>query len=408
MKILHINTFSYGGAFHGSYRLHLALLREGIQSKMLVRDMVDNNKFEEVYFYKTSTRHRTRFNSILSKMSRPITASQKIAKYLKGKKGKYEILSFPFSDFDITNSKEYKEADIINLHWTAGFLDYENFFKTCKKPLVVTLRDLFPIQGIFHYEDDLKRNSSLYGDLDERMFELKKKSLAQISGTLNFVGISNWIAEKSKESEIHSAFNHTVIHNCINVDNYNYQDKKLAKSLFNISEEKIVFSFIGGEGSHWRKGIDLVRGAFEDMEDTSDIIILTAGGGAPPKFPFHIVHRHLGNLNQNELSMMYSASDAFIFPSREEALGNVMLEAMACGTAVIGTPVGGLLDVIKPGFNGILSKNVTPEGLKEAIIEFIKIKDSFNHKEIRKHIQENFSESTAAQKYIALYEKLLS
>ena len=52
--------------------------------------------------------------------------------------------------------------------------------------------------------------------------------------------------------------------------------------------------------------------------------------------------------------MVYSAADVFVMPSSQEAFGLTALEATACGTPVIGFAVGGLLDILRPGINGLL------------------------------------------------------
>ena len=52
----------------------------------------------------------------------------------------------------------------------------------------------------------------------------------------------------------------------------------------------------------------------------------------------------------------YQASDVFILPSETEGLSNAMLEAMACGLAVVATAVGAAQDVIDHNVNGLLVK----------------------------------------------------
>ncbi len=58
-----------------------------------------------------------------------------------------------------------------------------------------------------------------------------------------------------------------------------------------------------------------------------------------------------GVVPRAELVNIYSAADAFVFPSRSETFGLVMLEAMACGTPVAAYPVPGPLDVVAPRHN---------------------------------------------------------
>ncbi|HEY0820000.1 MAG TPA: glycosyltransferase, partial [Rhizobacter sp.] len=59
-----------------------------------------------------------------------------------------------------------------------------------------------------------------------------------------------------------------------------------------------------------------------------------------------------GVVPRPELVKVYSAADAFVFPSCSETFGLVMLEAMACGTPVAAFPVPGPLDVVAPRHDG--------------------------------------------------------
>jgi glycosyltransferase involved in cell wall biosynthesis len=71
----------------------------------------------------------------------------------------------------------------------------------------------------------------------------------------------------------------------------------------------------------------------------------------------------MGVLPRAQLAKVYAAADVFVFPSRNETFGLVMLEAMACGTPVAAFPVDGPLQVLGDGdgqsMGGVLSENLS-------------------------------------------------
>lgn len=65
-----------------------------------------------------------------------------------------------------------------------------------------------------------------------------------------------------------------------------------------------------------------------------------------------------------ELARHLSSADAFVFPSRTDTFGLVMLEAMACGTPVAAYPVTGPIDVVDQGVSGVLDEQLETAALK--------------------------------------------
>ena len=66
----------------------------------------------------------------------------------------------------------------------------------------------------------------------------------------------------------------------------------------------------------------------------------------------------LGPKYDDELVRHYRAADVFVFPSRTDTLGLVMLEAMACGVPVAAFPVQGPLDVVGDSAAGVLNEDL--------------------------------------------------
>lgn len=77
-----------------------------------------------------------------------------------------------------------------------------------------------------------------------------------------------------------------------------------------------------------------------------------------------------GALFGEKLKQVFRQSDVLVLPSSKESFGMVLIEAMAQGTPVIGTKVGGMPDIISDGHDGFL---VRPENIKELSESIVKI-----------------------------------
>ncbi|MEW8987299.1 MAG: glycosyltransferase family 1 protein, partial [Bacillus sp. (in: firmicutes)] len=78
-----------------------------------------------------------------------------------------------------------------------------------------------------------------------------------------------------------------------------------------------------------------------------------------------------GYLKGDSLAEAYSVSDLFIFSSPTETFGNVVLEALACGTPVVGANAGGVKNIINPGITGTLCEPGNVEDFTRAIVQLL-------------------------------------
>jgi D-inositol-3-phosphate glycosyltransferase len=109
--------------------------------------------------------------------------------------------------------------------------------------------------------------------------------------------------------------------------------------------------------------------------------LLIIGGDQDEPFNAHVAHlrtlvasralepsvKFLGAQPQERLRRYYAASDVTVMPSYYESFGMVALEAMACGSPVIASNVGGLTTTVREGVTGFLVPEGDPAALTERI-----------------------------------------
>jgi glycosyltransferase involved in cell wall biosynthesis len=78
-----------------------------------------------------------------------------------------------------------------------------------------------------------------------------------------------------------------------------------------------------------------------------------------------------GQVSHRDLPAYYSLMDVFVHPSLRDGMPNALLEAMACGLPVVATPVGGAVDVIQDGKNGVLARVNDADDLAERILQLL-------------------------------------
>lgn len=404
MKILHISTANTGGAAQAALRLHEGLLRGNIASFFLCLHRKASSG-KEIHQH-PSIPPFSFFKRQLRKYGYYRTQAEINQQLLKDKARDYEIFTFPQTDFDVASNPLIKEADIINLHWVANFLDWPSFFSKIEKPIVWTLHDMNPFQGGFHYHEDVAPNGAEFGTLEKRLREIKKKSLEGIQN-LTIVTPTRWLMEESFKSEILGRFSHYHIHNGLDTDVFKPYSKELAREVFGLPKERKILLFVSDNTANRRKGIDLLQGALKKIGNNN--MLAVAIGSEPLVTESDDPIHYLGRIDDERLmALAYAACDAFVIPSREDNLPNVMLEALACGRPVIGFPIGGVKEVVRPGFNGLLTNEVSPESLAEVLTDYSDGKFFFDPRAIREDAVKQFELEQQAGKYVELYQQILN
>ena len=110
------------------------------------------------------------------------------------------------------------------------------------------------------------------------------------------------------------------------------------------------------------------------------------------------------------MSILYSAADIFVIPSRIESFGQTASEAQSCGTPVIGFDIGGLKDIVTHKKNGILIEPFNTKKMAKAIDNLLRKDDKILKlsKASRENAIENWDFLKVAKSHIDFYKKILN
>jgi len=409
MKILHITTSSRGGAGIAALRLHEGLSKIGVTSAYLSINKTitfQNIEVEDPFFmYKRPSMFKKIFRKIKSIIAPSQFQKLTSQLYKIDSQLSYEILSLPFSSYSIENHPLVKEADIINLHWVGKIINYPTFFKCLNKPIVWTIHDMNPFQGIFHYQID-KQENPIASEFDKQIYTIKKEAVSNIKKGI-IISPSQWMLEYELKSNMFQNFiKHVCIPNSIGIYDLKY-DHIVARNSLGIEPNDKVVLFSAASFSNPRKGMDVLLEALNSL--TITITLLTLGKGTVITSNKNVKVIPLGfRTSYQEIAQCYAAADVFVLPSREDNLPNTMLEALVQGTPVICFNNGGMKEVILDGHYGKIVPQETSIALKDAIESFFIDINNYKRDSIRKFALEQFNYKKQAENYKKVYEQLIS
>lgn len=419
MKVCLLSTSEKnGGAAVACNRLLKALCKEGVEVKMLVRDKQTSD--ENVISVNTSWIKR-KINKFRFLWERIV-----IWRINCFSRENLFSVSVANSGTDITQYTEFKEADIIHLHWiNQGFLSLCDIKKITQsgKPIVWTMHDMWPFTGICHYAGNCEKFQIECGNClflkcpsaEDLSFQVLLKKQHLNYDKITFVACSRWLANIAQKSHLLRNVQVKSIPNPIDTIIFSPQDKKNMRKKFGLPIEKSVILFGAVKLSDPRKGfeyfckaMELLAQNYSELEEKLELVFL---GEAKVNLPTLIPYKtnFVGYLRSTEeIVSLYSAVDIFVIPSLEDNLPNTVMESMACGTPVVGFNTGGIPEMIDHKINGYLAKYKDCKDLMNGIYWTLFDADySILSLNACNKVVEKYSEKIVADQYIELYNKLL-
>ena len=302
--------------------------------------------------------------------------------------------------------------DIIHLHNIHGsFINHKMLFKYIKKnhiKVIWTLHDCWSFTGHCPYFDmigcekwkdecgNCSQKGGSYIDASSKMQKNKKEWFTGVEN-MTLVTPSNWLADLVKQSFLKD-YSVKVINNGIDLSIFKPTDSNFREK-YNIQDKFILLGVAFGWGK--RKGLDVFIELSKRLDKTFQIVLVGTDERVDKLLPKNIISIHRTQ-NQTELAQIYSASDLFVNPTREENFPTVNIEALACGTPIVTFKTGGSPEIIDKNCGRVVEKNDL-EGLIRAISE-IKEQKPYSEEACLKRAR-NFDMSVKFAEYIDLYKE---
>ncbi|MBQ6653406.1 MAG: glycosyltransferase family 4 protein [Prevotella sp.] len=418
MRVLIVNTSEQtGGAAVAAGRLRDALNNNGVKAKMLVRDK------ETAHLAVAGLRHKwlTRWKFLWERWC--------IFLHLRFHRRHLFDIDIANAGTDITRLPEFREADVIHLHWVnQGMLSLNDIAKILDsgKPVVWTMHDIWPATAICHltlgcehFKSACRQCKYLPGggsanDLAAKTWQRKLRLYRR--SDLTFVACSQWLAAEARKSALLSDKPVLAVPNPIDTRVFKRTDKQQARERLGLPQGRRLMLFVSQRADNVNKGMsylieacNAMLGKHPELKEETAVAIL--GGHADElDGQFAIPLYPLGYVSDTaRIVDIYNAADVFVMPSLSENLPNTIMEAMACGVPCVGFNVGGIPEEIDHLKNGYVARYRDADDLAEGIchVLFNAGYDELSRQAVAK-VHAAYSQQSVALRYTDIYTEALA
>ncbi len=305
--------------------------------------------------------------------------------------------------------------DIIHLHNLHGsYINHKLLFQYIKARnmrVIWTLHDCWSFTGHCPHFDmvgcdkwrtgcqkcpQYKYYTKCYVDNTKLMYKFKKETFGGVKN-LTIVTPSKWLAEIAEQS-FFKEYPIEVINNGIDLSVFKPTDSDFRKK-YNCEDKFILLGVAFGWGT--KKGLDVFIELSKRLDDSFQIVLVGTNDSIDAELPDNIISIHRTE-NQKQLAEIYTAADLFVNPTREEVLGLVNIEALACGTPVVTFDAGGSPECIDSTCGSVVPKDDIDLLYKESL----RIKNEQPYtKEMCLKRAKAFDMNDAFEKYVELYKE---
>lgn len=256
---------------------------------------------------------------------------------------------------------------------------------------------------------------SLWRDVTRKNREIKVRIYRGLAKkSVVFVTPSYWLADRVRESGVWPGVV-KVIPNAIETEIFCPTDKYKAREKLSLPQDARILLFSANLGAKNQfKNFALYENTLRLLPKGGGFLGIALGGqssqpagmlgGCRFMSPGYVADKH-------QLSLYYSAADLLVYPTKADSFGLVVTEAMACGTPVIATRVGGVAEQVVNGVTGVLVEpDISAEALASEITRLLQSPGKLNEMRhnSRRRAELLYSDARMANDYENLYRYLLN
>jgi glycosyltransferase involved in cell wall biosynthesis len=391
-----------GGAERIALSLHMAHLRSGITAYLAVGRkngdesetlLIDNEKYNGDF---SRTLRRWSDELLLAnqqglkgagRLSRLCLQVAQPAPQWRRSKG-LEEFDYPASKklLDLAPTRPHV-VHCHNLH--SGYFDLRTLPQlSTQVPVMLTLHDAWLFTGHCAHAvkcdrwrigcgkcPDLKAYPPIESDATATNWRRKAKIYA--SSKVYIATPSQWLMDQVNASMLQPAItSRRVIPNGIDLSVFRPDVQQEARRTLGLPYDCAILLF-AANGARWNsyKDYDCLRTAVAQVAVKvrhKSVLFLAIGDDGPAEI---IANGRIQFVpfqdSPNLMALYYQAADIYVHAAKAETFGNTITEAMACGTAVVATAVGGIPEQIEHGVTGCLTPFGDPVEMAKAIVELL-------------------------------------